>query len=119
MRKPASKEITSDSVEPCENDVCFSHIQLTGGFRKHTTFHLRSISNLQDRQQSQSLETVQSALLCGVSHMTILLEFTREMTVRNQSQALVHVVIARASLLTDHRISGPPLRANYRHFRTI
>ena len=30
MRKPASKDITSDSVELCESAVCFWHIQLIG-----------------------------------------------------------------------------------------
>ena len=28
MREPASKEITSDSLELCETEVCFLHIQL-------------------------------------------------------------------------------------------
>ena len=35
------------------------------------------------------------------------------------SQALVHFVIDRASLFTDHRILGRPMRAKYKHFRTI
>ena len=35
------------------------------------------------------------------------------------SQALVHLVIDRASLFTDHRISGRPIRAKYKHFKTI
>ena len=35
------------------------------------------------------------------------------------SQALVHLVIARASLFTDHEISGLPIRTKYGHFRTI
>ena len=35
------------------------------------------------------------------------------------SQALVHFVIDRASLFTDHKISGLPLRAKSGHFRTI
>ena len=35
------------------------------------------------------------------------------------SHALVHFVIDRASLFTDHRISGLPIRAKYKHFRTI
>ena len=35
------------------------------------------------------------------------------------SQALVHFVMARASLFTDHKISGLPIRAKYKHFRTI
>ena len=30
MRKPASREITSASVELCETDICFLHIQLIG-----------------------------------------------------------------------------------------
>ena len=30
MRKPASREITSASVELCETEVCFLHIQLVG-----------------------------------------------------------------------------------------
>ena len=30
MRRPASREILSDSVELCETDVCFLHIQLIG-----------------------------------------------------------------------------------------
>ena len=30
IRNPASRELTSDSVELCETEVCFLHIQLTG-----------------------------------------------------------------------------------------
>ena len=30
MRKPASREITSASVELCETEVCLLHIQLIG-----------------------------------------------------------------------------------------
>ena len=35
------------------------------------------------------------------------------------SQALVHFVIDLASLFTDHKMSGRPIRAKYKHFRTI
>ena len=38
---------------------------------------------------------------------------------RRLSQALVHFVMDRASLFTDHKISGRPRRATYNHFRTI
>ena len=38
---------------------------------------------------------------------------------RRLSQTLVHFVIDRASLFTDHRISGRPIRVKYKHFRTI
>ena len=34
------------------------------------------------------------------------------------SQAWVHFVTALASLLTDHRMSGLPIRARYKHFKT-
>ena len=30
IRNPASSEMISDSVELCETEVCFLHIQLTG-----------------------------------------------------------------------------------------
>ena len=35
------------------------------------------------------------------------------------SQALVHFVTARASLCTDQRMSGLPLRHMYKHFKRI
>ena len=35
------------------------------------------------------------------------------------SHALVHFVVDRASLFTDHRISRLPIRAKFQHFRTI
>ena len=38
---------------------------------------------------------------------------------RRLSQALVHFVMDRASLFTDHRISGLPIRAMFQHFITI
>ena len=38
---------------------------------------------------------------------------------RRLSQALVHFVMDLASLFTDHRISGLPICAKYKHFRTI
>ena len=38
---------------------------------------------------------------------------------RRLSQALVDFVIDRASLFTGHRISGLPILAKYKHFRTI
>ena len=55
--------------------------------------------------------------------MTFLFVFTYMMNImksidsRRLSQALVHVVIDRSSLFTDHRISGRPLRAKYQAFQ--
>ena len=55
MRDPASREMISDSVELCETEVCFVHVQLMG-----TNFLL------QGRQQSPSLGTnpIYNAELC-------------------------------------------------------
>ena len=35
------------------------------------------------------------------------------------SQALVHFVIGRASFVTDHRMSGRPIRSKKKHYKTI
>ena len=39
MRTPASREITSASVEMCETEVCFLHIQLVGTFVRLPKIH--------------------------------------------------------------------------------
>ena len=43
MRKPASREMSSASVELCETEVCFLHIQLVGANvwlpKMHRTLH--------------------------------------------------------------------------------
>ena len=64
MRKPASREMISASVELCETDVCVLHIQLVD-FRKYTEFLLMLILS-QGLLQNQSLETIQVciAVLC-------------------------------------------------------
>ena len=58
MRKPASNEIISDSVELCDTDVCFLHIQLMGTnvrLPKIHKFTPRLILSPQGRHQSLSL----------------------------------------------------------------
>ena len=60
MRGPASEDMTSVSVELCESEFCFLHIQLTGTnirLRKYIDFFPRSILSLQDHQQSRNPET--------------------------------------------------------------
>ena len=56
--------------------------------------------------------------------MAILSVIIPVMNVRNQSgqakaKALVHFVTALANLFTDQRMSGLPIRAKYKHFKTI
>ena len=83
------------------------------------------ILSLQDLRQNQNPETI---LICivvlyfphdniGWFHMCD--ESMRSKGAKRLSHALVHLVIARASLFTDHEISGLPMRAKYWHFRTI
>ena len=59
---PTSNEMTSDSVELCETEVCFLHIQLIGTnvwLPKNAQCSSRSgFFNPQDLPRSQSLETV-------------------------------------------------------------
>ena len=45
--------------------------------------------------------------------------FEKSMLSNRLSQVFVHFVIDRASLFTDQRISGLPIRAKYKHSRTI
>ena len=69
VQSQSSLQMISDSVELCETEVCFLHIQLTGikvRHPKNTRRLLKLISNLQDLPRSQSLETVPicNAVLC-------------------------------------------------------
>ena len=126
---PVSREIISDSVELWETDVCIlAHPTYwnkcmtceNAQCSSRSGFWIFKISR-KVRVQKQS----QSALLSSISHMTILFVFTRMMNIyeinrfRRLSQALVHFVIDRASLLTDDRISSRPIRAKFFNFRTI
>ena len=74
---------------------------------------------------NRSLETVPSLhwfgsvptwQYCLYSHVWWMKEIKRD---NRLSHALVHFVIDRASLFTDHRMSGLPIRVKYKHLRTI
>ena len=80
---------------------------------------------LQVLQQNQSLETIPCLQCCAVfptwqnclySHVQWTYEIKRA---ERLSNALVHLVIARASLLTDHKMSGLPMRFKYWHVRKM
>ena len=125
---PVSKETISDFVELCETAVCFLHIQFVG-----TNVWLPKMRNVPpevDFESSRSpakseswnspnlhcLAVLPTWQCCPCSHVWWKNEINR---FRRLSQALVHFVMDRASLFTDHRISGRPIRAKYKHFRTI
>ena len=125
---PVSREIISDSVELWETDVCFLHIQLVG-----TNVWLPNTHNVPpevDFESSRSLAKSESwnspnlhclAVFptwqyCLYSLVWWIYEINR---FRRLSQALIYFVMDRASLFTDHKISGRPILAKYKHFRTI
>ena len=125
---PVSKETISDSVELWETAVCFLHIQLIG-----TNVWLPKMHNVPpevDFESSRSpakseswnstnlhcLAVLPTWQYCLYLHVWWMYEINR---FRRLSQALVHFVIDRPNLFTDHRISGRPTRAKYKNFRTI
>ena len=64
------------------------------------------------------LKQSQPVMFCSITHIAILFVFTCVIMYdinrfRRLSQALVHFVIDRASLFTDHKISGLPIRAKF------
>ena len=125
---PVSSEIISDSVELCETAVCFLHIQFVG-----TNVWLPKMHNVPpevDFESSRSptksefwnspnlhcLAAFPTWQYCLYSLVWWIYEINR---FRRLSQALVHFVMDRASLFTDHNTSNRPILAKYKHFRTI
>ena len=117
-----------DSVQLCETEVCFLHIQLVGTNvwlpKTHDVPPKVDFESSRSPAKSESwnspslhcLAVLPTWQYCLYSHVWWIYEINR---FRRLSQALVHFVIDRASLFTDHRISGRPIRAKYKHFRTI
>ena len=127
MRKPASKEMISASVELCETEVCFLHIQLIGTnvwLPKYTRHLLRLISNLQDPLQNQSLETILVCIVVPCFPHNNIVWITCVMNVRDQAR---QAFVAKICPFCDRTrmfyrpedIGSPKIRAKYRHFRTI
>ena len=127
--EPASKEITSDSVEPFETAVCFLHIQLIGTIfdsRRYTVLILHEVEFEASRSPAKAKSWKNPNRQCCkvFSHSTKLPKVTCAVNVLDQASwtfchKLVHFVTARASLFTDYRISGLPMRAKYRNVTTI
>ena len=128
MRKPASREMISASVELCETDVFFLHIQLVG-----TNVRLPKMNRIPpdvDFESSRSPAKSESwnnpslhccavfptYQYCRYSLVWWMYEIKRA---KRLSQAFVHFVTARTSLFTDQSMSGLPIRARYIHLKTI
>ena len=124
---PVSRQIISDSVELWETDVCFLHIQLIGtNVWLPKTLYVPPDVDFESSRSPAKSESWNSPNLhclavcptwqyCLYSLVWWKSEINRFMRL---SQALVHFVLDRASLSTDHKISGRPFLARYKHFRT-
>ena len=86
MRKTASKAMNSASVELCETEVCFSYIQLVRTNlwipKKH---RIPPDVDSEVSRKVRVLKQSQPTLLCCISHLTTLFEFTGVTNVRNQN----------------------------------
>ena len=97
----------------------------TCDFRKYTRPLLMWILNLPGLLQNQSVETIQpfTVVLCfphnNIAGIHLYDECMRSKAPSICRKLLSNFVTARASLFTDHKISGLSIRAKYRHFRTI
>ena len=94
-------------------------------FRKCTEFLLMLTSSLQGLLQNQNLDIILICIVvlcyphgqyCLNSHVWWMYEIKRAKCL---VQTFVHFVSARASLFSDLKISGLPIRAKYRHFRNL
>ena len=113
----------SDSVELWDSVVCVLHIQLSG-----TNVRLPKIHKIPpevDFESSRSPAKSESwnrpnrhcfAMFPTFTCVMNMYEIKRD---ERLSHAFVHVVTDRASLFTEHRTSDLPIRAKYKHFKTI
>ena len=112
------------SVELWDTDVCFLHIQLM-----RTNVGVPKINKIHPEidfecSRSPAKSESQSAVFCSITDMTILFVITCVMMYEinladRLSQAPVNLVTERASLFTDQRMSGLPIHAKHKHFKTI
>ena len=109
---PASKEMISDSVELFETEVCFLHIQLIGtNVWLSKTYSVPPEVDFESSRSPAKSESWNSPNLhcCAVfPTWQYCLKIERD---NRLVHALVHFVMDRASLFTDHKISGRPIRA--------
>ena len=124
VREPASRE---NSVELCETEVCFLHNQLIGTNVWLPKMHrIPPDVDFESRSPAKSESWNSTSLHCCAVFPTWqyclnslawwMYEIKRA---QRLSRTLVHFVIARASLFRDHKKSGLPMRAKYKHFRTM
>ena len=127
IRNPASNETISDFVELWDTDVCFLHIQLMEKNVRLPKIHKIppeiDFVSPQGRQQnlSHSTNSIDNAEPSYPHDNTVGSHWCDECMKSiwpNVCHKLVHLVTDRASLLTDHEMPGPRIRASTMHFKT-
>ena len=128
IRSPASNEIISDSVELWDTDVCFLHIQLTVTNVRLSKIRKISLevdvestrspakSERWNRPNRQCWAVLPTWQYCQLSLVWSMYEIN---LAKRLSHAPVHLVTDRASMFTDHTMSGLPIRAMYKQVKTI
>ena len=125
---PASKEMISHSVELCKTEVCFLHIQHIGTNERLPKTHNVPPEVDFESSRSPANRSLEPVPVCIVLQYfphskTVCIHMCDECKISIDSGGCHRLwsifVIDRASLFTDHRISGLPVHAKYKHFRTI
>ena len=125
IRSPASNEMVSDPVELWDTDVCFWHILLMGGNVRLPNLHKihPEVDFHFSKPQQKSVpwnNPIYNAELCcpheSIDGSHLCYECLKLILPSVCVQACVHLVTDRASLFTDHRTSGLPIRTKYKHF---
>ena len=127
-RKPASNDMISDSAELWDTDVCFLHIQRIGANVRLPKMHKTQpdVDFESSRSPAKSESWSNSNRQCWAGLPTwqhwrnhSWNECRKLIVPIVWSDARVHFLTDRASLLTDHRMSGRPIRAKYKLFNKI
>ena len=118
----------SDSVELLDTDVCFLHIQQCGrmfDFQRCTRSHPRLNLSLQGNQKNLSLglNPIDNAEPC-YSRDNLVGSHLCDECMKSNELIVCHKLLSMWGLLarvvlTDHRMSGEPIRAKYGHVKTI
>ena len=94
-------------------------------FQRYTRFLPRLILNPQGHQKNLSLgiNPIDNTEQCCPHDNTVGSHLCDQCVISSERivyhKLLSILVTGRASLFTDQRMSGPPIRAKYKHFKTI
>ena len=120
LRSPASREVTSDSVELCETEVCFLLIQLTETPPEVDFDSSRAPENFVSLEIIQVCSAVLYFLHDNIDDSHSCDEYMMKSALLIGCDMLESIFKTDlTSFFTDHQISGRPIRAKYKHFETM